>query len=99
MAKQNKVSTPETSIPVKKRKPRNMPSKVSPHRTKVNTNKRRKAVVNTKKDGATVTLVVEKVVSCNYRCVHGGLVAMQQMQPYNTRHYLGFTYKSIRDVT
>jgi hypothetical protein len=89
MAKQNKVSTPETSIPVKKRKPRNMPSKVSPRRTKVNTNKRRKAVVNTKKDRATVTLGVEKVVSCNYGCVHGGLVAMQQMQPYDTRHYLG----------
>ena len=37
---------------------------------------------------ATTKIVLQKEESCKYGCTHGGLVAMLQMQQYDTKHYL-----------
>ena len=85
LAQQNKAQAPMKSTPIKKGK---ASSETSNKRTK---GPKRKATTGQKAKGAapTATNVQTTVLSCKYGCAHGGLVTMQQMQPYDTRHYLG----------
>jgi hypothetical protein len=89
VANQNETATPVAlSLPAKRKSPSvNCPlEKTRQNRAKGN---KRATGHATTQDAEVTKQVKTKVLSCKYGCKHGGLLNMQQMQPYDTRHYLG----------
>ena len=92
LAQQNKENTPVTTTPLQKRKSSSARKNTSttaegPLQKRVKV----RAAKVLKKKGSPLTEKAKPsdLPSCNYGCAHGGLVTMQQMQPYDMKHYLG----------
>jgi hypothetical protein len=91
LEKQNKENTPAKTTLIPKRKSTSATSKTTAKGPLQKRGKLQASGVQKKKKACAHSAKAKQtaVLACNYGCAHGGLVTMQQMQPYDTKHYLG----------
>jgi hypothetical protein len=83
LAAQHKPTTPGPPTPIQKRKA-----------SRITSTKTARGPVHKRAKVQAAKVHIDKakpptVPACKFGCTHGGLVALQQMQPYDTKHYLG----------
>jgi hypothetical protein len=89
LAKTNTKKTPSVSSTHKNGKSADTPRDTTKRRQSQKKDKNPRPTQKVKTANPLTKPVPATVQACKYGCAHGGLVEMKQMQPYDTKHYLG----------